>query len=151
MPSEVPQLDAAELQRQILAGLVSYAGRSSFECFALLMGKAQILEFGLKSLLARLCSIELSEMEKWTLGKVAHELGSKGFRADYVALLKDFVQHRNYIAHELLANTAIFRSMAGDISERFEFKQIQQPAFDLERLLILHDWCAENDAWGLEC
>lgn len=149
MPPEFPQLEASELQRQIMAGLTSYAKRSSFECFALLMGKAQILELGLKNLLVRLCSIEPDEMEKWTLGKVANELESKGFRGDYVALLKEFVRHRNYIAHEMLANNAIFRSMAGDISERFEFKQLQEPAFDLERLLILHDWYEEHNAWGL--
>lgn len=132
-----------------MAGLTSYANRNSFECFALLMGKAQILEFGLKSLLARLCSIEFGEMDKWTLGRIAHELESRGFRADYVALLKEFVQHRNYFAHEMLANRAMFRSLATDISERFEFKQLQKPAFDLERLLILHDWCVEHDAWTL--
>lgn len=66
-----------------------------------------------------------------------------------MALLKEFVQHRNYIAHEMLVNNVIFRSMAGDISERFDFKQLQEPAFDLERLLILHDWCVEHNAWGL--
>lgn len=55
MPPEFPQIEASELQRQIMAGLTSYTKRSSFECFALLMGKAQILEFGLKNLLVRLC------------------------------------------------------------------------------------------------
>lgn len=82
MPPEFPQLEASELQRQIMTGLTSYAKRSSFECFALLMGKAQILELGLKNLLARLCLIEPGKMEKWTLGRVANELESKGFRGD---------------------------------------------------------------------
>jgi hypothetical protein len=149
MPQESPQLEPSELQRQIMTSLASYANRSAFECFALLMGKAQILEFGLKTLLARSCLIDHSEMEKWTLGTVASALDSNGFRPDYVALLKEFVKDRNYIAHEMLVNNAIFRSMAANVSERFEFKQLQQPAFDLERLLILHDWCEEHDAWGL--
>lgn len=147
MPVNPTQLEPAELQRQILANLGQYQGHSSFECFALLMGKAQILEFGLKNLLAREFSIAYEKMEKWTLGAVAKELETRGVRSDYVALLKEFVKHRNHIAHEMLANNAIFRSMAGNISERFEFRQLQQPAFDLEQLLIVHDWLEEHKAW----
>jgi hypothetical protein len=144
-----PSLDPAQLHRQIMAALESYENRSSFECFALLMGKAQILEFGLKSLLTRYRSVEPAEMEKWTLGRVANEFAAKGFRADYVAILKDFVSHRNYVAHEMLVNNAIFRLMATQISERFEFRQLQEPAYELERLLLVHDWCEEHNAWGL--
>lgn len=149
MSEDSPKIEASDLERQIMTGLAIYEKRSSLECFALLMGKAQILEYGLKNLLTWSCSIDCHEMEKWTLGKVAKALESKGFRGDYVTLLNDFVKHRNYLAHEMLVSNAIFRSIAGKISERFEFKQFQQPAFDLERLLILHDWCEEHDAWGL--
>ena len=142
-----PQLDASELQRQILRNLGTYGNRNSFECFALLMGKAQILEFGLKNLMNRRCGIEDAEMERWTLGKVAAELTSRGFRGDYIELLKAFVKQRNYIAHDMLANNAIFRSMEPSMSDRFEFKQLQQPAHNLEQLLIVHDWLEEHDAW----
>lgn len=142
-----PELQPSEIQERIMANLDVYANRSSFECFALLMGKAQILEFGLKSLLARLFFVNPTEMEKWTLGRVANELESKGLRGDYVALLKKFVEHRNHIAHEILVCNAIFRSMEAGISARFEFKQLQDPAWELERLLILHDWCEESGAW----
>jgi hypothetical protein len=148
MPQESPELKPAELQALIVSGLSSYRDKSSFECFALIMGKAQILEYGLKNLLARHCAVEQAQMEKWTLGVLARELKTRGLRSDYVTLLKEFVSHRNYMAHEMLVNNAIFRSMAADISERFEFRQLQDPAYELERLLILHDWCEENDAWG---
>lgn len=146
-PLAPPQLDPSELQRQVIDNLGSYGQRNSFECFALLMGKAQILEFGLKNLLNRRCGVDHAEMEKWTLGKVASELASRGFRPDYIDLLKEFVKQRNYIAHEMLANNAIFRSVAPSMSDRFQFKQLQQPAFDLEQLLIVHDWLEEHDAW----
>ena len=149
MPQESPKLEPAELEHQIMDRLANYRDKNSFECFTLIMGKAQILEFGLKFLLSKYCSIEQTKMEKWTLGKVAQELEKKGFRGDYVTLLKNFVAHRNYMAHEMLVNNAIFRSMAANISERFEFKQLQDPAYELERLLILHDWCEEHNAWGL--
>lgn len=147
MSANSPKLEPAELQRQIMANLDQYSGRSSFECFALFMGKAQILKFGLKNLLAREFSVSQEEMEKWTLGRVAHELETRGIRDDYITYLKSFVKERNYIAHEMLANNAIYRSMAGNISERFEFKELQQPSFDLERLLIVHDWLEEHQAW----
>lgn len=147
MSVESPQLEPAEFQRQIMENLDQYSGRSLFECFALLMGKAQILEFGLKNLLAREFSMSQDEIEKWTLGKVAHELEARGIRSDYIALLKQFTKQRNHIAHEMLSNNAIYRTMAGNISERFEFKQLQQPSFDLEQLLIVHDWIEEHKAW----
>ena len=149
MSLDVPQLAPAELQRQILANLENYSNRSSFECFALLMGKAQILEFGLKNFLERRCAVEPDEMEKWTLGKVAYEMAARAIRSDYVDLLKVFVRERNHIAHAMLANNAIFRSLAPEVSARFEFRQLQQPAYNLERLLILHDWCEEHQAWGI--
>ena len=130
-----------------MGNIAQYAGRSSYECFAFLMGKAQILEFGLKNLLNREFSVAQEEMGKWTLGRIARELEARGARKDYVDYLKDFVKERNYIAHEMLADNLIFKSVAGDISERFEFKQLQKPAFDLERLLIVYDWLEENKAW----
>lgn len=147
-PVESLHLDPDELERQILANLSTYyKDRSSFECFALVMGKAQLLEFGLKNLLNRACGVGHEEMERWTLGMLANKLEYHGFRADYVALLKEFVRHRNYLAHEMLVNNTIYRLMAPNISERFEFRQLQQPAYELERLLIVHDWLEEHQAW----
>lgn len=142
-----PQLESNELQRQIIKNLSQYSGRSSFECFALILGKAQILEFGLKNLLAREFFVSEDDMEKWTLGKVTSELEKKKIRGDYISYLKEFVKERNYIAHEMLVNNAIYRSMAANISERFEFRQLQTPAFNLERLLIVYDWLEEHGAW----
>lgn len=142
-----PQLAASDLQELIMASMKSYENRTPFECFALLMGKAQILEFGLKSLLERTFAVDRAIMEKWTLGRVANELEARALRPDYIALLKQFVGHRNYIAHEMLAVNAMFKSMAGDISDRFEFGQLQGPTIELEQLLILHDWCEEYGAW----
>src|SRR5690554_3410833 len=101
MSSEFPQLEPTELHGQIMANLDQYSSRSYFECFALLMGKAQILEFGLKNLLSREFSVSQDEMEKWTLGKVAFELEQRGIRHDYITYLKAFVKERNYIAHEM--------------------------------------------------
>lgn len=149
MSVDEPKLETEELQRQVLANLGTYSDRSAFECFALLMGKAQLLEFGLKNLLCRTYGIEQSLMEKWTLGRVANEMDSRAFRSDYIRLLKNFVHERNYIAHELLADNAMLRSMTSEISAQFEFRQLRQPAYNLELLLILHDWCEKHKAWGL--
>lgn len=149
MSVDESKLEPEELQRRILDNLGTYSDRSAFECFALLMGKAQLLEFGLKNLLRRSNDIEESQMEYWTLGRVASEMDSRAFRSDYVSLLRIFVKERNYIAHELLADNAIVRSMTTEISARFEFRQLWQPAYNLERLLILYDWCENHKAWGI--
>ena len=147
LSDQVLLIEPDEIQTQISKKLDQYLGRSFFECFSLLLGKAQILEFGLKTLLSRECSISQNAIEKWTLGRVTNELEIIGIRGDYIVYLKRFVVQRNYIAHEMLANNAAFRSMAGNISERFEFSQIRQPIIDLEHLLIVYDLLELHKAW----
>lgn len=110
------------------------------------MGKAQILEFGLKALLTRTYGVESEQMEKWTLGKVKNELEKNGLRADFVALLHSLVQHRNYIAHELLANNALLSSIL-ELSPVMHGRDLWKATYELEQLIILHDWCVEHDAW----
>lgn len=110
------------------------------------MGKAQILEFGLKGLLMRKYSVPLETMEKWTLGRVKNELEQNGLRPDFIALLNRVVEYRNYIAHELLANNALINSII-EMSPRMETEELWKGTYELEQIIILHDWCLKNDEW----
>lgn len=73
--TEVAALSAEQIKNEVFAQLDQYKDRSVLEQFAIFMGKAQILEFGLKRLLARKFNVPLEEMKLWTLGKTeSHRL-----------------------------------------------------------------------------
>lgn len=128
--------------------LGKYKKLNVLEQYAMFMGMAQILEVGLKNLLVRRYKYDREKMEKWTLGKTTGELKASGVRKDFIALLESVVKYRNHIAHELLANDAILRSLLGGDSGRLELRQLEKGIYELEQILFLHDWCEEHNAWG---
>lgn len=97
-----PSLTAEDIKNAVNEKLESYKDLNFLEQYAMYLGNAQILEFLLKGLLARKYLIPYESMEKWTLGKVKNELSRNGLRQDFIVYLGRVVDHRNYIAHDLL-------------------------------------------------
>lgn len=141
-----PSLSGDETKNLVRGKLKEYESLSPLEQYAMFMEKAQILEFGLKGLLCRKYGIPLDTMEKWTLGKVKNELEQKGLRSDFIVFLGSVVDHRNYIAHEFLVDTAITKSIAG-FSDRKLYGNLFRALYELEQIIVLYDWCEENDGW----
>lgn len=144
--NEVPAISAEQIKVEVLAKLESYENLSMLEKYAIFMGKAQILEFGLKRLLAHMFNVSLEKMERWTLGKTKNELKNRGIRPDFIRLLESVVTYRNNMAHEFLLNTSISRSIA-NFSEHKLYGDLFRAIYELEQIIILHDWCEENDGW----
>ncbi|MDK7584512.1 hypothetical protein QP575_01680 [Alcaligenes faecalis subsp. phenolicus] len=144
--TEAAALSREQIENQILAKLDLYKERSVLEQYALFMGKAQILEFGLKGLLVRKFNVPLEDMELWTLGRTKNELRQRGLRPDFICFLGGVVDHRNKMAHEFLVNVEIARSIS-NFSERKLYGDLFHAIYEIERIIILHDWCEENDAW----
>lgn len=144
--TEVAALSEEQIKQEVLAKLDQYKGRSVLEQYAIFMGKAQLLEFGLKGLLARRFSVPLDDMELWTLGKTKNELRQKGLRPDFIKLLDSVVDHRNNMAHEFLVNTEITQSIA-NFSERKLYGDLFRALYEIEQIIIIHDWCEENNGW----
>ncbi len=145
-----PSMSSEEIKKMVLERLESYKNLSFLEQYAMFMGKAQILEFGLKSLLARKYSLPVEKIERWTLGKIKNTLELKGLRPDFIAYLGRVVEYRNHIAHELLANNAILSKFI-DMSPRMEAGALWKGIYELEQVIILHDWCEEHNAWNQLC
>jgi hypothetical protein len=78
------------------------------------------------------------------------KLKEGGLRRDFVVLLESVVRYRNHIAHELLANHAMLRSILGGDDGRLEQRQLDKGIYELEQIVFLYDWCEEHNAWGLE-
>ncbi|MDP3583530.1 MAG: hypothetical protein Q8R61_00245 [Thiobacillus sp.] len=144
--SDAPSLSKEEIQAKVHAKLDEYKQLSMLEQYAMFMGKAQILEFGLKGLLTRRYNIPPEDMERWTLGITRNELRDRGLRADFISLLDSLVDYRNNMAHEFLVNNAITRSIA-DLSQRKLYGDLFRAVYELEQIIILYDWCEENGGW----
>lgn len=143
---EVVGMSGEQIEAEVTARLDQYNDRSVLEQYAIFMGKAQILELGLKGLLARKFNVPPEDMERWTLGRTKNELKDRGLRPDFIKFLDSVVDHRNNMAHEFLVNTQITRSIA-NFSDRKLYGELFRALYELEQIIILHDWCEENDGW----
>jgi len=144
--TEITAIPGEQIKAEVVARLDQYKDRSVLEQYAIFMGKAQILEFGLKGLLARKFGVPHEAMERWTLGTVKNELRDRGLRPDFIEFLASVVTHRNNMAHEFLANIEITRSIA-NFSDRKLYGDLFRALYELEQLILFHDWCEENDGW----
>lgn len=136
-------LGGQELQDKIFAGLEIYKGKPFIERFGLFMGKAQLLEFGLKKILVSLPGYNLPEkkLEKLSLGQTRVELEKLGLRTDYDADLKSFTDQRNTMAHEFLANYAITQQLLDGAALIHPFeRELAHACSALEQLIILFDF-----------
>lgn len=137
-----------EIQREVFKRLKKYNKLNFLEQFAMFIGSAQLLELGLKHLLARRYKQDLEQMERWTLGRTANELKKFGVRQDFVSLLKSVVEYRNYIAHELLVNDAMLKALVGR-SGRLERRHLEKGIYELEQIIVFHDLLEEHNAWDV--
>lgn len=141
-------LSNTDIKELVHAKLEEYKNLSILEQYAMFMGKAQILEFGLKGLLSRMYGVPLESMEKWTLGITKNELRDKGLRPDFIAYLESVVDYRNDMAHEFLLNNAITQSIANFSGNKIN-GDLFRAIYELEQIIILYDWCEENNGWQL--
>jgi hypothetical protein len=144
--TDEPSLSGDQIKTKVYAKLEEYKELSVLEQYAMFMGKAQILEFGLKSLLTRKYGVPYEDMEKWTLGITNNELKVRGLRPDFIKLLESVVDYRNNMAHEFLVNNAITQSIA-NFSERKLYGDLFRALYELEQIITLYDWCEENNGW----
>jgi hypothetical protein len=142
-----PSISGEEIKEEVFRRLERYDNLSLLEHYAMFMGKAQILEFGLKNLLVRLYNYDWDTIERWTLGKTCKQLEKSGLRGDFIQLLESVVEYRNYIAHEFLVNDALLRMIMDADSSRLETKHLQKGTFELEQLIFIYHWTNERDLW----
>lgn len=130
--SEFAEMSGEQIKAEVFSRLDQYKDRSALEQYAIFMGKAQILEFGLKGLLARKFNVSHAEMGRWTLGKTKNELRNKGVRPDFIRILESVVDHRNNMAHEFLVIAKITRSLA-NFSDRNLYGDLFRALYDLSK------------------
>ena len=107
------RLTGGQVQSKVVRRLGSYKKLNHLECFAMFMGKAQLVEIALKNLLMTKCDYSEQKIERWTLGRLVKELKTLGLRSDFIALLEELTHYRNHIAHDLLLDYALMQRLTG--------------------------------------
>ena len=129
-----------------MANNLSKLNKCSFlEKYAIFVGKVQLIELELKSLLINKFKYKEDELETRTLGWIIRELGKNGFRLDLIFLLEDLLKYRNSLAHEFLGLTAFGKKIAGDSFEILQYKELRYALRKVEEVICVYDWLKEND------
>ena len=140
-------LSDEDLQKRIVESLSKLDGMSFLETFAMFMGKAQIVEMGLKRLLYFRFGVSEDEMARWTLGKVVSHLEQKGLRNDFISIARELVQHRNQLAHEFLQIDAFGKSLIGPEFQRLSEKQLRHALYSVEQVIQVYDHLDKHGYW----
>lgn len=88
--------------------LKKYSKLNYFEQFAMYMGVAQLFELRLKNILIIKHGYEEEKLKMRTLGQIIYEFERKNLYISLIPFLKEIVEDRNYIAHNLLASDILF-------------------------------------------
>jgi len=148
---EDPFLSEDDIRKGTSKGLEKYKNLSFMERYAMYMGVSQILELGLKYLLATKFGYDYIKMQKWTLGRTYVELEKNMLRPDFLRLLKNTVENRNYIAHEIIASKMFYHEILGNNLPKDHYdkesRRLDKFTIELEELVFLFEWTNLNDGW----
>ncbi|WP_439369629.1 hypothetical protein [Bradyrhizobium sp. DASA03120] len=68
------------------------------------------------------------------------ELGERGLRQDFIHLMEELKGSRNHIAHEMLADDALMRRLAGTGAHRIAWKSLRRGLYLVEQAIVVHDF-----------
>jgi len=135
------------LKNRIFERLVPLDKMSFLERYAMFMGKAQIVEMGMKRLLRDRYGAQETALERLTLGQAIAQLEAKGLRKDFIELLKTLVKYRNELAHDFLRVDATGKSLIGPGFEPLSEKMLRHASYSVEEVIQVHDHLEEHGLW----
>jgi hypothetical protein len=138
------QLSGKQLNAIVLRRLRKYDRLNFFESFAMFMGKAQLVELGLKNFLISKYGLVEEKVQNWPLGRVIAELRERGCCQDFIGLVEELKERRNHIAHELLVNDAITRRLTGFTARRIASDSVSKGLYCAEATIVVHDFLVSN-------
>lgn len=149
MEKEVDGLDTKDIKKGTEAGLKKYGNLNFLEQYSMYMGVAQILEMRLKQILVNGFGGEFDNIENWSLGLTLNKLKQEGMREDFILMADSVKDARNYIAHELISNVAIWHSLAESKSEHYskEARTLDKAIYEIEQLMFILEWNDKNGEW----
>ncbi|WP_405352059.1 hypothetical protein [Nonlabens sp. Asnod3-H03] len=149
MEENIEGLDQNQIRKGTQTGLKKYEKLNFLEKYSMYMGVAQILEMRLKQILVNEFDENFDNIERWTLGRTLNKLKEEGMREDFFFFADSVKDARNYIAHELISNEAIWISLAGSKPDHYSkgARTLDKAIFEIEQLMFILEWNDENGDW----
>jgi hypothetical protein len=149
IPHKLSGLESNEIRKGTLEGLKKYDSLNFFEKYAMYMGVAQLLELRLKQILVNEFKEEFDKIENLPLGPTLKKLKEKGMRPDFFLFAEPVKNERNYIAHEIIANEAIWHALAGINPEHYtkDARKLDKAILEIEQLMFILVWNDQNGKW----
>ena len=149
MEEEIEGIDATEIATGRNAGLKKYESLGFLEKFAMYMGVAQMLELRLKQISVKEFGQDFDSIERLTLGQTLALLKKEGIRNDFLLFADPVKEARNHIAHDLLANEFIWRTLVDVPDDHYtkSARKLDKSIFELEQLMFILEWNDENGTW----
>lgn len=150
MPKTEPKLTPKELEKRISRSFEGLKKEMTFEEYhGQFMGRVQLIERALAGLLIYKYGYDENQLERYTLGRTITELRKCGLRKDFLVLLDDFLEYRNYIAHEILADEVSLRRLVGSNTGRLNFKHLENGMYRAIEIIHVYDFLfVENKFYG---
>lgn len=146
------ELNTTEIAEGTSAGLKKYESLGFLERFAMYMGVAQILELRLKQIGVKVFSQDFDSIENLTLGQTLRLLEKEGIRMDFLLLADPVKDARNHIAHDLLADEIILRSVVEVPDNHYTkpARTLDKSIYELEQLMFILEYTDEYGQWKFE-
>lgn len=133
------------LWKKIDKSMKRYRNYNFLESYAVFMGRAQAVEWGLKRILRRKYRLGDRRLDRMTLGGAIGELARRGMRPDFIGVLRELNKVRNNMAHEFLLNFSLMisidRRWAGSHSH---MRSLSRAMFEAERSIHVFDHLNTN-------
>jgi len=137
------ELKVEELNKKVFKNLESIDSLNILERYAYFLGKAQIIEFGLKKFLTERYNYQAEKLEKNTLGQLIYKMKEEGIRPDFTRLLEELLAYRNSMVHEFLNNFVLIESIHPS-SGRLVLKELNHALFKVEEITLVYDFLYVN-------
>jgi hypothetical protein len=128
------------LWKKIDKNMKRYRKYNFLESYAVFMGRAQAVEWGLKRILRRKYRLGDRRLDRMTLGGAIGELERRGMRPDFIFVLRELNKVRINMAHEFLLDFSLMVSLDRRFAHSHShMRSLSRAMFEAERSVHVFD------------
>ena len=131
------------LWKKIGKSMKRYRKFNFLESYAVFMGRAQAVEWGLKRILRKRYRYGDERLERMTLGTAIAELERLGMRPDFIYVMRELNKVRINMAHEFLLDFQLMVSIDRRLAHS-HMRSLSRAMFEAERSIHVFDHLNQN-------
>jgi len=135
--------------KKMASRMKQYEKMTFLERYGIFMAKAQIVEMLLKQNLIDERDYKLKAVENCPLGPLIKLLKKEKINGLLLFCLKDLCEHRNYLAHEFLANQILLMAILEERADEYSkpSRQLQLALLSVEQFLLNYEAVPAKLRW----